>query len=255
MNSRAKRPVALSILCALLIVAAAVVLWKTGKRGESAVDQAKATAVTTPPSTSALPQTSDKPKQVPAATAAKARTFDTFQARPFAVVKASGSHEWTAEDGKTPDAILDLAHNESEVDRLMEENGRIKARQLVYRREPAFEVVQRARTAGEPVKRLTVPGLDGQELEMEVTTASLDPSGLRGTFAGRLPGKGLSMVTLAFKEGREAFSVMSPEDGTYLQGHPREPGEIIVTSYDPEKYLPTPGGEPIKTTVKLPIRK
>jgi len=47
--------------------------------------------------------------------------------------------------------------------------------------------------------------------------------------------------------------VVSPEDGTFLQGHPREPGEIILTSFDPNTYQPLPGGEPIKTNQAFPI--
>jgi hypothetical protein len=178
----------------------------------------------------------------------EAGQFESFRTRPFAAEKSSDNFEWTAVDGRDPGAILELAHNEVEVERLMEENDRIKRRQLVYRKEPAFIRVQRARAANEPVEKITLPGLDGRELEVEVTRAEVDPSGLHGTIAGRLPGRGQSLVTLAFREGREAFTVMSPEDGIFLQGHPREPGEIIVTSFDPDTYLPLPGGEPIKMT-------
>jgi hypothetical protein len=190
----------------------------------------------------------------PPGPAGGAPQFDSFRLRPFAAVKSTGAHEWTAEDARSPEAIRNIAHNETEVARLTEENARIKRRQLVYRKETAFKQVQRALAAGQPVRKLILPGLDGQEVEMEVVNADIAPSGMSGTFAGRLPGKGQSMATLAFKEGREAFSVMSPEDETFLQGHPREPGEIIVTSFDPDTYQPLPGGEPIKTPEDLETR-
>ena len=45
------------------------------------------------------------------------------------------------------------------------------------------------------------------------------------------------MVTLAFKGGREAFTVLSPEDDLYLQADPREPGELIVKRIDPDTYV------------------
>jgi hypothetical protein len=85
-------------------------------------------------------------------------------------------------------------------------------------------LVERAKAAGQPLRRLTLPAFDGQELEVAVTNADLAPSGLSGTFTGQLPGRGQSLVTLAFSKGHEAFTVVSPEDGTFLQGHPREPG-------------------------------
>ncbi len=164
------------------------------------------------------------------------------------MAKATARHEWTAEDGRDIDSITAIAHNEAEVDRLLEENNRIEQRQLVYRKEPAYVLVQQARAAGEVVRKVMLPGLDGQELEVQVDRADLAPSGLSGTFTGRLPGRGQSLVTLAFKEGREAFTVLSPDDGTFLQGQPREPGEIIVTSFNPDKYQTQPGGEPIKSS-------
>jgi hypothetical protein len=131
--------------------------------------------------------------------------------RPFKVAKESAAHAWTAEDARSPEAIRELAHNELEERRLLEENARITGRQLVYRK------------------------------------ADIAPSGLSGTFTGRLPGLEQSLVTLAFKQGTEAFTIVSPEDGVFFQGHPREPGEIILSSFLPDAYLALPGGEPIRT--------
>jgi hypothetical protein len=167
--------------------------------------------------------------------------------RPLAVAKESAAHAWTAEDARAPDVIRKLAHNEMEERRLLEENARITGRQLVYRKEPVFVAVERARAKGESVARFVLPGFDGRELEVQVDKADLAPSGLSGTFTGRLPGLDQSLVTLAFQQGREAFTVVSPEDGVFLQGHPREPGEIMITSFLPDAYLAVPGGEPIRT--------
>lgn len=167
--------------------------------------------------------------------------------RPLAAAKESALHVWTAEDARSPEVIRRIAHNSWEERRLLDENARITGRQLVYRKEPVFIALERARAAGQPLSGFMLPGFDGRELEVEVTRADLEPSGLGGTLTGRLPGYGESIVTIAFQQGREAFSVMSPEDGTYLQGHPREPGEIILSRFDPAAYLSTPGGEPIRT--------
>ena len=133
---------------------------------------------------------------------------------------------------------------------MVEENDRIKRRQLVYRKDTAAAVMQRARASGEPVKQLTLPGFDGQEIQFQIDRADLEPSQQSGTFTGQLPNRPNSMITLAFKFGREAFTILSPDDGLFLQAHPREPGELILTSFDPDAYQPVPGGESVKTSQK-----
>jgi hypothetical protein len=79
--------------------------------------------------------------------------------------------------------------------------------------------------------------LDGQEVQFEITKADVNPSGQQGTFAGRVAGHDDSLVTLAFKGGREAFTVMSPSENLFLQGDPHEPGDLIVKSINPETYV------------------
>lgn len=171
-----------------------------------------------------------------------------FQLRPFPIATESTANQWTSEDGTDTNVIQRLAHNDLEYQRMVEENDRIKRRQLVYRKDTAAAILQRSKLSGEPVTQLTLPGFDGQEFQIAIDRADLEASKQSGTFTGRLTDKPNSIVTVAFKFGREAFTVMSPEDGTYLQGHPREPGEIIITSFDPDTYSPLPGGEPIRTS-------
>jgi len=160
-----------------------------------------------------------------------------IRTRPFEVARESASHQWTAEDGRSPEAILELAHNDRELMRLLDENDRIQRRQLVYRTVTAADMVRSALAGGAPVRKLVLPGLDGREFEVEIDRADLAPAGQSGTFTGHLAGRPRSMVTLAFKGGREAFSVSSPEDALYLQADPREPGEVIVKSIDPATYV------------------
>ena len=174
--------------------------------------------------------------------------------RPLPVSRSSAVHQWTEGDATSPVVIEKIAHNPDEFVRLVEENDRIQRRQLVYRSEPAWELVERARATGEPVRTLTLPGLDGQEVKMEVTNTDLDPSGLSGTFSGHVAGNRKSLVTLAFIRGREAFTVVSPDDGVFLQGHPREPGEVLVATFDPDEYLNVPGAESLKTLPTLPSK-
>lgn len=160
----------------------------------------------------------------------------------------SATHQWTGADAMDPRVIEKIAHNPDEFIKMVEENDRILRRQLVYRKDTAASVVQRARLAGEPVRRLTLPALDGREVEFEVTTADLSPSGQSGSFTGHVAGKPASLVTLAFEFGTEAFSVMSPDDQLFLIADPREPGQVIVKSIDPDKYQPLPCGNPAQAS-------
>jgi len=176
--------------------------------------------------------------------AARRQLFAGFRERPFAVTEKSTDYQWTAEDGKQPDAIRQLAHNELEYERMAEESTRIFRRQLVYADETADQLVQQSRLSGEPIRQFTLPGLDGKELQVEITQTDLSPSGEQGTFSGHLAGRLDSMVTFAFKGGREAFTVLSPSDDTYLVGEPREPGELIVKSINPATYVVGVCGNP-----------
>lgn len=171
-------------------------------------------------------------------------TLPEFRLRPLVVARHSGTHEWTSADGKNPDVIRQLAHNGLEYQRMVEENARIKRRQLVYRNETTAALVERNKLTGQPLQRLTLPGLDGQQVDVEITRADLQPSGQQGMFAGHVVGRDDSLVTLAFKGGREAFTILSPSDALFLQAEPREPGEVIVKSIDPDVYASGYCGNP-----------
>ena len=164
--------------------------------------------------------------------------------RAFPVTHESAGYQWTAEDGKNLEVIRRLAHNELEYQRMLEENSRILRRQLVYCKDTADIVARQSRSSGRSLRQLVLPGLDGNEIHFEINAADLSPSGQQGTFSGRVAGRPDSMITLAFKGGREAFTVMSPADGLFLQGDPRDPGEIIVKSIDPATYVPGVCGTP-----------
>ncbi len=189
----------------------------------------------------------DVPEQVAAAPGARLN-FADFKKRPLPVTQHSATHEWTEGDGRDPQVVQQIAHNEDEFIRLMEENERIIRRQLVYRNDTAAAVIQRSKLNGGMVNRLVLPGLDGKELDFEITGADLEPSGQIGSFSGHLADRPTSRVSIAFKFGREAFTVMSADDGIFLQGSPRESGEIIVTSFDPDTYSPPLGEDHIKTS-------
>ena len=217
-SNQASRHLPLVVAVCLLAPAAVLV---AARRGESPSSPAKAEMA------EGRTQSRTSATTVPAAVAL----------RPLPVERATDRHEWTAGDLSSPELIEKIAHNPDEFIRMVEENDRIERRQLVYRNDTAAAAVQRARASGEPLRALTLPGLDGQELEFEIVRADLEPSGLKGSFAGRLAGKPESMVILSFKGDREAFSVSSPADDLHLQADPREPGEIVVKRIDPATYI------------------
>lgn len=203
-----------------------------------------------PPSESALPapnspaapaaQDPQKPSLPPAATAAPA----DFKLRPFPVVNEGKSHQWTSADGKDTNVILQLAHNPLEYARMVEENSRIKRRQLVYRKETVPQLLQQLQPAGARLQSFTLPGLDGAEFEVEVTDTKVNGAAQSGSVNGRVKGRSGSMVSVGFYNGSESFNILSPEDGIYLTADAREPGEVIVKEIDPDKYSPPAGNTP-----------
>jgi hypothetical protein len=236
---------ALRRLGAVVVLLIAVVVWWTISRRPAPVSPRALPpqAVSAATNRQAAPAVSGIPTNKPMATQS-APNYEWFRKRPLGVSRESSNYEWTAEDGKDTNVIRRLAHNDLEYQHLVEENSRIISRQLVYCNETADIVVERSRLSGKPVQQLTLPGLDGREVQFEITSADLSPSGQQGAFAGHVTGHVDSTVTLAFKGGREAFTILSPSDGLYLQGDPREPGELIVKSINPETYVVGVCGNP-----------
>jgi hypothetical protein len=155
---------------------------------------------------------------------------------PFNVAKAHGDYAWTAEDGKDTNIIRQLAHNELEYQRMVLENGSIYRRQLVYHPEGFTVQAQQAVQSGQSIQQLTLPGLDGQELSVKVTKTDFESGGDKGLFYGKLPGDPDSMVTVAFINGWESFTVISKLNGIFLHAEARAPGEIVVKQIDPGTY-------------------
>lgn len=172
-----------------------------------------------------------------------------FQMRPFPVAYESSRVQWTLADGKDTNIIRQLAHNPLEYARMVEENPRIFRRQLVYLKETAAAVFEQAKLTGAPVRQLTLPGVDGQELQFEIVKGDNQGSSRQGMFSGHLVGNTESLVTLAFEDGRQAFTVLSPKENVFIVGEPREDGQVIVKAIDPNVYGvgPAESSDAIKT--------
>jgi hypothetical protein len=162
--------------------------------------------------------------------------FSWFRLHPFNVSKAAGGYGWTAEDGKNTNVIRQLAHNELEYQRMVIENSTIFRRQLVYHPDGFTLQAQQAVQSGQSIQQLTLPGLDGQELPVKVTKTDFESGGDKGVFYGKLPSDPDSMVTVAFINGWESFTVVSKLNQIFLHAEAREPGEIVVKKIDPSTY-------------------
>ena len=183
-------------------------------------------------------------KPAPAPTAApRVAVTGEVVLRPLATDQETARHAWTREDAKDPEVIEKLAHNPEEFTRMMEENTRIKRRQLVYRKEPLALLLEQARASGQPLARFTLPALDGKEVEVEVLETRVE--GHRGAVMGRIAGRLDSLACVGFSGACESFNIMSPEDGLFIAADSREPGEVILKEIDPAVYSPMACGGPL----------
>ena len=182
--------------------------------------------------------------------------YPDFKIRPLPVGRESTNNQWTSADGKDTNIIRQLAHNPLEYARMVEENPRIFERQLVYLKETAASVFEQARLTGSTVTQLTLPGLDGRELAFEIAQREGGGSSRHGMFSGHLAGNPDSLVTMAFEDGREAFTVLSPKENLFVVGEPREDGQVIIKAIDPNTYGVGPGaGDPDDVVKTAPINK
>ena len=205
---------------------------------------AKRTSDAAPYPVAAAPAVAPAAPTAPPPAASALENFPDFSLRPFAVTRRSINHEWTEEDGKLPDVIRDLAHNPLEEQKMLGENPAVYRRQLVYRKQAAADLVRDAERSGVPLKTVPVPGFDGTEWMIEVYKVDSVDGGAEGTIYGRLPGQPDSLVTLTFIGPSECFSLLSPAQDLYIQGDPREPGEIIVKKINPSMMGGEEGGHP-----------
>ncbi len=227
MTARTRRRIALGTLT--LAALTALVWWQNGRH---------------PASTAAAPVlAADSPPAPTPSPSPRSNTFGPTVLRPLSASVETERHAWTREDAKAPEVIELLAHNPDEFTRMMEENTRIKRRQLVYRKEPVALLIEQARASGKPFTRFTLPALDGKEVEVEVLETRVD--GHRGAVMGRIVGQLDSLACVGFSGACESFNIMAPEDGLFIAADSREPGEVILKEIDPAVYSPMPCGGPL----------
>jgi|GEM_PF-4242182 hypothetical protein len=139
-------------------------------------------------------------------------------------------------DGKGTNVLRFWARNEPEFQRMLEENARIKRRQVVQWHATAISALERSRAAGESLRQIFLPGLDGRVITFEITQSEVEPSGTSGILSGRVAGFPDSMVRLRFSGDQEVFTVALPSKNLFLAAETRGDGDIILKSIDPEAY-------------------
>lgn len=233
-------PVSTLRLIVLLVIGVAVVLVILGslrkslsKAGVLPVVLKQAVAMPTNPlAQRAKPQA----VQSTAGSATEFTNWANFQKHPFPPALQGSNYQWTMADGTDTNVILHLAHNSLEYQRMVTENRTIYRRQLVYFSQGFDALAQQTLQNGGVLHQIALPGLDGQVFSVDVKNTDLRDGGNRGQIYGQLPGQPDSMVTVAFFNNREAFTIISPHDQIYLQAEAHEPGEIVVKSINPQIY-------------------
>jgi hypothetical protein len=235
-NKQSFAPLFWGILLILVVVVLIAVIFQSSRR--SALQPIPAPAAQSRKTATNLPAgpVVAKVAQSPVPKPVVMSNYRDFKVRPLPVAYESSNFQWTLADGKDTNVIRQLAHNRLEYDRMVDENSRIFRRQLVYLKDTAAAVFEQAKLTGQPVRQLTLPGLDGQELQFQIVTSEGNGSSRQGMFSGHLVGNTDSMVTLAFMDGREAFTILSPKENLFVVGEPREAGQVIVKAIDPNTY-------------------
>jgi hypothetical protein len=229
-----------SLGAAVLVVAIGALFWFATRHGHPAEEQVATPEVLPPPiPTNPAPPTPVVPPPTLVSNTIVSQPPPVNPAPPpgpFDVVRTNGPYKWTAGDGTDTNVIRQLAHNDLEYQRMVIENPTIYRRQLVYHTEPFMQQAEQAVQSGQSIQQITLPGLDGQLLTANVTRMDLKDGGAQGQLYGQLPGDPNSIVTVAFVNGPEAFTVISAQDQIDLQGEAHDPGMIVVKSVNPATY-------------------
>jgi hypothetical protein len=168
--------------------------------------------------------------------------YPGFRLRPFKVVRASATHQWTAEDCLTASAMRELAHNPVEEQRYREANQWTSRRQLVYRSEKTADFLPDLESGVR--RQIVVPGFDGTEFTVDVQGVSRLSDGgfsLHGTVSGF---SGSTFQLSCCVQGRETMTIQIPSEGVRYMITPREDHEVVLNELRPGVPVPDPMSRP-----------
>jgi len=153
-----------------------------------------------------------------------------FRLKPFPVTHQSDAFAWTGIDGKTPQAMHDLAHTDAEEERLQFENPWVEKRQLVYC-DDYIQTLGKS-VAGDPanLKAIRLPGFDGQEFEVDVDRTESPQGVMEWNVAGHLKDRPDTLVSISTVHGYTSIVMIAPD--FYIEGDAREPGEVVLNQID-----------------------
>lgn len=162
--------------------------------------------------------------------------YEDFLLDPFDITIDNERHGWTEADGRRPEVMDALAHNDFERERMAEENLWVKRRELVYRKQTLQEMLGKAKAQGEELKSFIFPGFAGKEYEVVVTDAGseINEDGIPiGWINGHLRDDPQSSASLSYYANREVGSIISQELEIDIGYEPREDDQIIIREADP----------------------
>lgn len=174
----------------------------------------------------------------------KGKPFEDFELNPFPITKETSLHAWTSVDGTKSSVVKKLAHNALEEGRLLEENQWVESRELVYRKKTSKDLLTTSLENGEELKEMKVPGPDGVEYTMTVTSLDYEtnPEGAptEGVVSGYIEEIPNSEALLSFYKGVESGYISS--ESVNLNYDSRESGQFSLSSVNierMEKFIPS----------------
>ena len=153
-----------------------------------------------------------------------------LESRPFEVTQSTGNFEWTAADGKSPEVMRILATNPANLGQLTDQNEWTDKRQLVYLTENFKR--QADKVFQGKAKSITIPGFDGEELEVSVNMLDFVENGEASSFEGTLKDYPDVYVDAARIDGIWAISYSNPGDKFLYDYISRQDGELIMNRLD-----------------------
>ncbi len=148
--------------------------------------------------------------------------------KPFPVVKQSERFEWTAVDGRSPEAIQLLANNSDMVEALTHTNLWTKRRQLIYVN-PEFANQAQAIYQNERTE-IILPGFDGEEFLVKIDSATNFGDPVTGSFTGTVDG--FHDANVVAGSDLNYWSIGIDFEDRHYQIENREEGEWMISEID-----------------------
>ncbi len=153
--------------------------------------------------------------------------------RPFEVTHSTKNFKWTAEDGRSPEIMKQIANNSLMLEELERTNSFVTKRQLLYVAgdfgEKGHEVFHGQRD------EVVLPGPDGQEFVVKISDYAGDETDdnapMTGVFTGTIVGQPGSRVEAASQEDYWSIGIRTA-DGKSYELINREHGELILSEID-----------------------